>query len=105
MQVVENTAEGLKREYTITVPADEMEAKLERKLTDLSQQVQLRGFRKGKVPISLLRKMYGQSVMGEVLEEAVTRGTEDALNGSRPPREACRRLKSRSISMRTASLT
>ena len=79
MQVVETSAEGLKREFTITVPATEIEAKITAKLNDLSTQVHMRGFRPGKVPPSLLRKMYGKSVLGEVLEEAVTASSQQAL--------------------------
>ena len=79
MQVVETNSEGLKREFTITVPADEIEAKIAAKLADLSTQVQLRGFRPGKVPVSLLRRMYGKSVLGEVLEETVNSSSQQAL--------------------------
>ncbi len=79
MQVVETSSEGLKREFTITVPAEEIEAKITAKLTDLSTQVQLKGFRPGKVPVSLLRRMYGKSVLGEVLEETVNTSSQQAL--------------------------
>lgn len=79
MQVVQNAAEGLKREFTITVPADEIATKVTEKLTSLRQQVNMKGFRPGKVPVNLLKKMYGQAVMGEVLEETVNASSQQAL--------------------------
>ena len=79
MQVVQNAAEGLKREFTITVPADEIATKVTEKLASLRQQVNMKGFRPGKVPVNLLKKMYGQAVMGEVLEETVNASSQQAL--------------------------
>ncbi|MGB0411995.1 MAG: trigger factor family protein, partial [Pikeienuella sp.] len=65
MQVTETMAEGLKREYAMTVPAADLAAKMEAKLTEARAQVQMKGFRKGKAPIALLKKMYGDGMMGE----------------------------------------
>lgn len=79
MQVTETHAEGLKRGYEVVIGADAIEAKLMEKLKDLSQQVRLPGFRPGKAPVSLLRKQYGQRLMGEVLEETVNESATKAL--------------------------
>ncbi len=79
MQVVETSSEGLKREFTVTIPADEIEKRVDEKLAEISQKVTLKGFRPGKVPASLLKKMYGKSVLGEVLEEAVNESSRKAL--------------------------
>ena len=71
MEFTETKAEGLKREYKIAVPAADIEADLAGRLKELARTVRLPGFRPGKVPVSLLRKKYGPTVMGEVLERAV----------------------------------
>ena len=71
MEFTETKADGLKREFKIAVPAAEIEADLAGRLKELARTVRMPGFRPGKVPVSLLRKKYGSSVMGEVLERAV----------------------------------
>ncbi|MEM8753639.1 MAG: trigger factor [Pseudomonadota bacterium] len=71
MQVTETLAEGLKREYAMTVPAADLAAKMDAKIDALRSDVQLKGFRKGKAPKALLKKMYGKNLMGEVMQEAV----------------------------------
>jgi trigger factor len=80
MQVTELTAEGLKREYKVVVPASEIEARITERLEELKQKIRMPGFRPGKVPTSLLRKQYGKSVMGEVLEQAVNQGSQQAIS-------------------------
>ena len=71
MQITESSADGLKRTMKITVSASEISERFESRLGDLKDRVQLKGFRKGKVPTVHLKKMYGRSVMGEVLDEAI----------------------------------
>lgn len=71
MQIVETSSEGLKREYKITVPSGDIEAKVAGRLEEIARTVQLPGFRPGKAPVGLLRKKYGESVRGEVLEQAI----------------------------------
>ncbi|TCT02376.1 trigger factor [Aquabacter spiritensis] len=72
MQVTETQADGLKRAYRVVLPASELDAKAQTRLTELKNQVQLKGFRPGKVPLAHLKRMYGKSVMAEVIEQAVT---------------------------------
>ena len=79
MQVKETKSEGLSREFTISLPASEIEEKISHRLKEISQTAQLPGFRPGKVPVSLLRKRYGPSVMGEILEKAVGDTSQQAL--------------------------
>src|SRR5438132_12593610 len=79
MNVTETSAEGLKRELTITVPADEVEDKITRRLGEIAQSIRLPGFRPGKVPLPLLRKRYGPAVRGEVLESAVQDSSAEAM--------------------------
>jgi trigger factor len=79
MQVTELSAEGLKREYKVVVQAAEIEHQVAHRLEELKGRVRMPGFRPGKVPIALLRKQYGRSVMGEVLEQAVNKGSQKAI--------------------------
>ena len=71
MQVTETISDGLKREYQVTVPAADLEARMAGRLSDLKDRIQLRGFRPGKVPVTHLRKVYGRSVMAETLEAVI----------------------------------
>jgi trigger factor len=80
MQVTELSTEGLKREYKVVVQAGEIDDRVARRLEELSQRVRMPGFRPGKVPVSLLRKQYGRSVLGEVLEQAVNQGSQKAIS-------------------------
>lgn len=79
MQVTETNADGLKREFKIVVPAATLQDKMDSRLKELSGQVRLPGFRPGKVPMGLMKKKYGPSVMGEVLEAAVQDGSQQTL--------------------------
>lgn len=80
MQVKELSAEGLKREYQVVVDAAEIELRVDKRLDELKKTIKMPGFRPGKVPVTLLKKQYGRSVMGEVLEQAVNEGSQQAIN-------------------------
>ncbi|WP_420003024.1 trigger factor [Arenibacterium sp. LLYu02] len=71
MQVTETLNEGLKRGYAITIPAAELEAKVNEKLAEAQPEIEMKGFRKGKVPMPLLKKQFGARLMGEAMQEAV----------------------------------
>ena len=71
MQVTENSSEGLRREFSVTVPAAALEARVAERLGELKERVRINGFRPGKVPIAHLRKLYGRSVMVETIETVV----------------------------------
>lgn len=71
MQVTETLNEGLKRGYAITVTAAELDEKVTEKLKEAQPDVELKGFRKGKVPLPLLKKQFGQRLMGESMQEAI----------------------------------
>jgi trigger factor len=75
MQVTETKAEGLKREYAVKVPAALLGDKIATKLEAVRADFQMKGFRKGKAPTPLLKKMFGKSVLGEAVQESV----DDAL--------------------------
>jgi trigger factor len=80
MQVTETSADGLKREYRVVVPATDLEAKVNERLDDLKGRVQLRGFRPGKVPVAHLKRLYGKSAMAEVIEAAVREANTKIVN-------------------------
>jgi trigger factor len=71
MEFTETSTAGLKREYRVTVPASDLEARVNERLDDLKNRVQLRGFRPGKVPVAHLKRLYGKSAMAEVIEATV----------------------------------
>jgi trigger factor len=79
MQVVETKNEGLLREYTITLLASEIEEKVDYRLEDLRKTANIPGFRPGKVPTALLKQRFGKNVMGEVLEQAVSESSRQAI--------------------------
>lgn len=80
MQVKETSAEGLKRAYQVVVEAAEIEDRVDKRLGELKKTIKVPGFRPGKVPVTLLKKQYGRSVMGEVLEQAVNEGSQQAIS-------------------------
>ena len=71
MQVTETLSQGLKREFKVVLPATELEERLNSELSTLKDRVRINGFRPGKVPVGHLRKVYGRSVMADVLQNAV----------------------------------
>ena len=71
MQVTETLTEGLKHEFTVSVPASDLDAKAGARLVDLKDKVRINGFRPGKVPVSHLKKVYGRSVMAETVEQTI----------------------------------
>ena len=86
MQVTETLNEGLKRGYRITVTADELDAKVNAKLEEARPGIQMKGFRKGKVPMALLKKQYGARLLGEAMQEAVDGAMSEHFetSGDRP---------------------
>lgn len=80
MEVTEKSAEGLDRKFLVKVSAEELDEKLVTRLEEIKGQVHLKGFRKGKAPVSFLRKMYGKGVMGEIVQEIVTETSQKAFS-------------------------
>ncbi len=71
MQVTETLSDGLKREFQVTVPASDLEARVAERLGDLKDKVRINGFRPGKVPVAHLKKVYGRAVMAETIEAII----------------------------------
>jgi trigger factor len=82
MQVTETKAEGLSREYRVTLPAMELERRLTSELESLKGRVKINGFRPGKVPLAHLRKLYGRSVMADVVQNAVNEANRKIITDS-----------------------
>ncbi len=82
MQVTETLKDGLKRGYTITVTAAELEAKVQEELVKAQPDVEIKGFRKGKVPLAILRKQFGQRIMGDAMQEAIDAAMKDHFDAS-----------------------
>lgn len=88
-QITEKTNEGLSREFSVVVPATDIEEKMTGRLTEIGTTITLPGFRPGKAPIGLLKKRFGEAVRGEVVEQAIQEATQEALtdNEIRPAME------------------
>jgi len=71
MQVTQTLSEGLKREFQVTLPASDLASRLDAQLVDLKGKVRINGFRPGKVPLAHLKKVYGRSVMADVVQDAI----------------------------------
>ncbi|GMG85449.1 trigger factor [Paralimibaculum aggregatum] len=89
MQVTETKSEGLRREYSVVVSAEALEAKTNEKLETVRADFHMKGFRKGKAPLPLLKRMFGKSVLGEVVQETVEQTVQTHLTetGHRPAQQ------------------
>jgi trigger factor len=80
MQITQTVSEDLRRQFTVTIAASELDAKVTKRLEEMKPKVNLKGFRPGKAPVSFLKKQFGKSVMGEVVEQAVNEGSQKAIS-------------------------
>ena len=79
MQITETNSEGLKRTLKVVVPANELDSRFMEKLVEVKDRVQIKGFRKGKVPESHIRKVYGRSLMSEVVQQTIQETSQKAI--------------------------
>lgn len=79
MQITETLSEPLRREFTVTVGAGDLDAKLTGKIAELQPKIHLKGFRPGKAPVSFLKKTYGKSLMGDIVNETINQSSEQLL--------------------------
>ena len=86
MTLTETLNDGLKRAYAFTVTAAQLEATVDRKLAEAQPEIEIKGFRKGKVPMAILRKQFGARILGEAMQEAIdaTAKTHFETSGHRP---------------------
>lgn len=89
MQIVEKSGEGLSRVYGVTVPAEELTQRLEARIVEITPQLNIKGFRPGKVPAAHVRRLHGKALMAEVVEQAINETTQKVLtdNNIRPAGE------------------
>ncbi len=79
MQTVETLNEGLKRAYTLTITARDIDAKVDAEVKRVAPQVRMPGFRPGKVPANLVRKMHGEALAQDALNSAIQQGIQDLI--------------------------
>ena len=79
MNVTETKSEGLSREFRVSIPKGELAAKLNDKITEMQPKMNLKGFRPGKVPAAHIKKMYGKSIMGDIVNDLVNESSTKAL--------------------------
>jgi trigger factor len=80
MQISETLSQELHRQFTVTIAATELEGRVNARLEEMKPRVNLKGFRPGKAPVSFLKKQFGKSIMGEVVEAAVNEGSQKAIS-------------------------
>ncbi len=79
MQTVETLNEGLKRAYTLTIPAKDIEARVDAELKRVAPQVRMPGFRPGKVPANIVRKMHGPALLQDALNTSIQEGIQSLI--------------------------
>ncbi len=86
MEVVETNSESLLKDFKVTVPATDIEARINSRLSEVGQDARIPGFRPGKAPVSVLKQRFGPAVRGEVLEATLRDSTQELLDerGLRP---------------------
>ena len=80
MQVTETLSQGLKREYNIVLSASDLASRLDAQLADLKTKVKINGFRPGKVPLAHLKRVYGRSVMSDVVQDAINAANKQIVD-------------------------
>jgi len=80
MQVTETVSDGLKRELKVTVALPEIQEKVDARLHEMKQRANIKGFRPGKVPVEHLRRLYGRSIMTEVLQQTISETSQKAIS-------------------------
>lgn len=79
MQIVETSNEGLKRAYAVTIPAKDIAARIDGEVTKIAPQMNMPGFRPGKVPANLVKKMHGPALHQEALNTTVREAVDKVI--------------------------
>ena len=79
MQIVETTNEGLKRAYSVKIPAKDIEARIDAEVKKVASQVRMPGFRPGKVPANLIKKMHGEALHSDAFNTAVQESVDSLM--------------------------
>jgi len=83
MQIVETLNDGLKRAYTLTVTAKDIDARVDEEVKTIAPQVRMPGFRPGKVPANLVRKMHGPALQREALDKSIREGIDKLITDNK----------------------
>jgi trigger factor len=83
IQIVEKSGEGPSRVYGVTIPASDLNEKLETRIKELTPQLNIKGFRPGKVPAAHVRRLHGKSIMAEVVEQSLSESTQKVIQDSK----------------------
>ena len=100
MKTVETENQGLKRAFMLTIPAKDIEARVDQEVKRIAPQVRMPGFRPGKVPPNLIRKMHGEAIQRDALNGAVQEGVQQMLQEQSFARRCSRRSSSTSAMSR-----
>ena len=79
MQTVETLNEGLKRAYTLKITAKDIDSRVDAELKRVAPTVRMPGFRPGKVPANLVRKMHGEALMQDALNTSIQQGIQELI--------------------------
>ncbi len=79
MEVIQTSSDGLKHEFKVVVDAKDIEIRIDARLEEMRRTANLPGFRPGKVPVSMLRRRYGEALRGEILEQTVSESSAQAI--------------------------
>jgi trigger factor len=79
MQIAETLSQDLHKQFTVTIAAADLESRVTARLEEMKPRMNLKGFRPGKAPVSFLKKQFGKSIMGEVVEAAVNEGSQKVI--------------------------
>jgi trigger factor len=79
MRIAETLNEGLKREYSVIIPAKDLAAKIDAQVANVAKQIRMPGFRPGKVPLNLVKKMHGPALRQEALQEALQESVQKVI--------------------------
>ncbi|MDO9430658.1 MAG: trigger factor [Pseudomonadota bacterium] len=83
MQIVEKSGEGLSRVYGVTVPVADLNERLEARIVEITPQLNIKGFRPGKVPAAHVRRLHGKALMAEVVEQTISETTQKVLEDNK----------------------
>lgn len=83
LQIVDKSGDGLSRLFAVTVPAGDLASRLEARIAEVAPKMNIKGFRPGKVPLAHVRRLYGQAIMGEIVQDALNETTQKVLEDHR----------------------
>ena len=79
MQVTELKKKGLKREFKIIIPSKDVTDKLNGSLDKISKDLEIEGFRKGKVPLNIVKQRFGQNALNQTLDELIQSTSNEVI--------------------------